>query len=363
MIEIPDRKATVAISFDYETSANSHNIVSSNIVMKNILQLRNFFLKDKKDISLVFGRGYSNRIGTENIISVFQKYKIHGTWFSTGHVLLKENIHRNNYRIHKQSSYPAIFKGLNNINNPGQPEHPVFMDDPAGDYKTHPYWYFGDQAQRLREMGEDIQCHTFSHPYVALEAVENLQTDLEDWQKAAARNGFEKATVLAFPYLGDCYIQNKITGETGMFRNLTEKNPEAFDILPLSGKHIDILKSAGIELVTRCISWQMKNDFLFGGIREYNYSGLYYMPDINFSMPEFNNLAFKTFLGEVIVRHATLNIWLHPNNVFRTGEIRNFEKMVCALKEESDKGNIWLATMKEIWEKFKTDNNLRKLSL
>lgn len=341
-------KSSAAISFDYETSAISRPGFHSAF-KKNLLCAYHKLKNTRgKDLSGIYGRGYANRWGVENIMAIFQKHRIHGTWFSIGHVLLKGNKTRDAFRINQTLPYVTPGAGF-----PGaitwRQDTSTFFQEPYGDYRKYPYWYLGDQAEKLREMGEDIQCHTFSHPYIALESIENIRTDISDWQSAAIKNGFKTACILAFPYQGDFYRDYFRLG-LKVHPGLKIEGQPFRDIL-LSPSALHVLGQNGIQLVTRCGS-RAEEPFNHGFI-PYENSKVFYMSDINFNpgYPVFESLKGK--IDECIKKECTLNIWMHPNNVFYREEVENFEKLVKLLKEEANKKNIWLATILEIWEHFK----------
>jgi hypothetical protein len=77
-------------------------------------------------------------------------------------------------------------------------------------------------------------------------------------------------------------------------------------------------------------------------------------------MLNFDYEEFKKIIDQAIRYNAIFNIWLHPNNVFKRKEIANFELMVRHLKQEADKGNIIITTLKDILEKYKQTSNQEK---
>jgi hypothetical protein len=341
-------KSAVAISFDYETSAVSGNPGFYSTFKKRLLRTYHVMMEKHRDLSGIFGRGYANRLGAENIIGIFQKYRIHGTWFSTGHVLLKGNKTRDAFRINQTLPYATREAGFPNSMT-WRRDIPTFSEEPYGNYKKYPYWYMGDQSEKLRSMGEDIQCHTFSHPFMALESIKNIRTDISDWQSAALRNGFKTATILAFPYSGDTYryyYNLRLKAHPGL-----KIRGQPFRDINLADPVLRLLEQNGIELVTRCISRIGKS--CNTGFIPYENSNLFYMSEINFNpgIPEFESLRAK--INGFVKKECALNIWMHPNNVFYREEVENFEKLVKLLNEGANKTHIWMATISEIWEHFK----------
>jgi len=93
-----------------------------------------------------------------------------------------------------------------------QADEKSFYHEPFSDYKRYPYYYLGDLAEKLRKQGHDIQCHSFSHPYISMETLNNIRIDLEDWQITAKREGFARSNIFAFPFLGDYHYTDKSSG-------------------------------------------------------------------------------------------------------------------------------------------------------
>jgi peptidoglycan/xylan/chitin deacetylase (PgdA/CDA1 family) len=341
-------KSAVAISFDYESSAVSRKPSFYTGLKRRLKKIYYSFKNTTKDLSSIYGRGYANRFGAATILKIFQKYDLHGTWFSTGHVLLKDNTQRNAFRINQILPYMKPEAGF----SPSlcwRNSTPTFSQEPFKDFRKFPFWYLGDQAEELKANGEDIQCHTFSHPFVALESIENIGIDMEDWQSVAISNGYNTANILAFPYLGDAY-RHYYTLDLKAHPSLKIKG-QPFKDIPISDGIIQKLHQNGIELLTRCIS-RLK-DSCRAGFVPYENSSLYYMSDMNFQ-PRISDLTqVKKYLGELVDGGCALNIWMHPNNVFTLKEKEKFENLMKFLKIESNKKRIWVTTILEMWRHFK----------
>lgn len=310
------------------------------------MRVLNRFYKFPADLSFCYGLGYAMRHGADNIVRILQAHRVHATWFATGHALLKGNRPGNAFRINQRLPYALPEAGFTDIVTWRQ-HKPTFYYEPRSDYHHYPYWYLGDQAQRLREMGEDIQCHTFSHPYIALEPVENVKVDIEDWQNAALRNGFQRANILAFPFGGDAYRRYPERRLSTMMSLVIEDTPG--DIIGMSPETSEVLAANGIELVTRCASKYGQ----YGYFRHFPDSSLFWMPDAEYDPLAADILKVKHMIEMTEAGGAPANIWLHPCNVFTETEIAGFEKLVGYLVEENRKGNIWFETISELWSHYK----------
>lgn len=340
-------KAAAAISFDHETSAQSRKPSLKSDLKTGYLKLRNKLLPNKRDLSGRYGRGYASRLSVEKILRVFQELNIHGTWFSTGHVLLKENKNKKAFRINQNLPYATNAAGFTDATTWRQ-YHNSFYHEPFSDYSSYPWYYLGDQTEQLKEMGEDIQCHSFSHPYVALEPVENFRIDLEDWQNAAVKNGFSPAIAFAFPFLGDYYLHYP-----GFDLNtipVVRLKDERYEEIGLKPEHFQILRENGFELLTRCGSKQSHPPI--SGFAKYDDKGIFFMKDKG--LLSFNtNSEFAIYLDLIVEGCYTVDFWLHPNDVYFEAEFLRFKNMLEVMVSKQKQNQIWIATIKEQWLRYK----------
>lgn len=351
LLEISDFKgpyeAGAAISFDYETSAVYGDIASLRTKIRGaILNVAEKLVHHGRDLSFYYGLGYSMRHGAYNVLDILRKYGVHATWFSTGHILLKGNKQRDAYRVNQRLPYATETAGFTKPST-WRRFRPTFHYEPYKDYRKRPYWYCGDQAETLREYGEDIQCHTFSHPYVAMEPPDHIRLDIEDWQTVAAKNNFENARVLAFPYCGDAYRYYSDLGLKAMIgKRITGQKHEVVD---LPSAIVDIYGENGIQLFTRCGS-KVGSITSFAS---YNDTGLHFMSDIAWSSCSQSVETLDRRLREVTRNRAAVNVWMHPCNVFSKNEINNFDALVEYLIKRNSNGDIWFTTISEMWDYYK----------
>lgn len=347
MREQGSNRSSISISFDFETSAQSQRPSWRAKVKAGWFHLSNGLGISDRDLSSGHGRGYGNRVGTQRILKLFSTYDIKATWFATGHVLLKENRSRDAFRINQRLEYAVPEAGFTGAST-FRKNNCAFYHEPYDTYKKHPWFYLGDLVEEMIENGQDIQCHTFSHPYISMESPENIQTDLEDWQNTAEQKGFEKSTIFAFPFLGDFHYEEISTGlkTVPYFRN-----PQlSYKRVYLSEATLNIFIKNGFELFTRCGSLESQDD-LFGFI-SYRGSQIYCIK--NKGLLGFANIdSFKKYLNKVIETPTHLDLWLHPNDILCEGNQVLFESIVKELVEMRDKGIIRLCTIKEQWEEFK----------
>jgi len=333
-------KAALTISFDYETSALCYTPKSWKILYKYYLEQTNRLRKKKKRTNY----GLSQREGAELIFAALQDYKLHATWFGAGHTLLKGNKSRKEYRINQ--TLPSLQEG-----NHWREKIRTFDDEPFSTYKSRGDYYLGDLTEKLRDAGEDIQCHTFSHPVLALEPIENIAMDLEDWQNVAIRNGYAKAQILAFPFLADCYYYHPRIQKSASYRI----PGESWEIVPISADRIKMIYQSGIELVTRCGSKNPENPFK--SFRKYNGSSLFYATSRALELGIFNKKVFNEEVLEIIRNEWLIDFWCHPHNVaeYPLNSFLGFLDVISSYKNTKE---LWVPTFKEAWDHFKKIQNI-----
>jgi peptidoglycan/xylan/chitin deacetylase (PgdA/CDA1 family) len=143
-------------------------------------------------------RGMEMRQGADNLLSIFQKYGVSGTFYATGYNLLDGNTDKrtfsNNpiYRWAKPPYWENDFWARN----------PWYGADPYGTYQSDPAWYFGDQTTRLQQGGQEIASHTFGHLLVRAATPADLAVDLKEWLTAAHDKNLPAPRSFAFPWKG-----------------------------------------------------------------------------------------------------------------------------------------------------------------
>jgi hypothetical protein len=347
-------QAAVCVSFDYETSAQSKRENVINRIVTDFFEINNKFKLHKLNTNTRHGRGLGNRRGAEKIIKLFKDRRIHGTWFSTGHILLKNNINSTAYRINQIMPYMNKNAGFHETLW-WHSHKPCFHHDPHSDFQRHPFFYLGDQAELLRNMGEDIQYHTFSHPYIPFETNENLITDLEDWQVAANENGFHSPSIMAFPFLGDYYLFYPKLKLSTVPTKVIEGY--SYQIMCLSDKQINLFYERGIEVFTRCGS---KNDeAVFKGFHRYNNSDVHYLKHCAIRSLLHSEAAIENKINEIIEKEATVDFWIHPNDIWQDKDFFLFSIFIEHLITRYHQDIIWLASLQEMWSYFKINQQIK----
>ena len=128
-------------------------------------------------------RGNAMRAGADYLLKLFGMFEVRGTFYATGYDLLDGNRDHNTFADNPTYTWAAP---KNRWPSDYWQTHPWYVNDPYGDYGSDPAWYFGDQTNRLREAGQDIQDHTFGHLYVRGTTLAEFQADQAEFLRYAA---------------------------------------------------------------------------------------------------------------------------------------------------------------------------------
>ncbi len=141
-------------------------------------------------------RGLDMRRGADYLLKLFGQFGIHGTFYATGYNLLDGN--RNHTGFVGNPTYS--WASPKNRWTTYWQTHPWYANDPFGDYHTDPAWYFGDQTDRLREAGQDIESHTFGHLYVRGTTLTEFSDDMNTFLQYAEAKNLPTVRQFAFPW-------------------------------------------------------------------------------------------------------------------------------------------------------------------
>ena len=64
--------------------------------------------------------------------------------------------------------------------------HEKIGDDPCSTEAAAPAWYFASETRALAAAGHEIASHSFGHLYVRGVKPEQLDADLQEWNRAAS---------------------------------------------------------------------------------------------------------------------------------------------------------------------------------
>ncbi len=142
-------------------------------------------------------RGLNMRAGADFLLQLFADYGLRGTFYGNGYNLLDSNSDKLLF-----AGNPT-YKWANTANRWADDfwtKNPWYRFDPYGSLKGHEAWYFGDQTDRLREAGQDIQSHTFGHIYLRGTTVEEFRQDTEAFLQVARQKQLPPIRHFAFPW-------------------------------------------------------------------------------------------------------------------------------------------------------------------
>ncbi len=137
------------------------------------------------------------REGAQFLADLFARYGIQATFYATGFNLIDGNP-----ACQKFLDDP-VYRNANQSNGWGSDwwrTHPWYGDDPCATEATAPAWYFASETRALAAAGHEIASHTFGHLYVRGVSPEQLQVDLELWNRAAQALGLPPTRTFAFPW-------------------------------------------------------------------------------------------------------------------------------------------------------------------
>lgn len=177
------RSAAVAFTFDWETSmgglVHSRSVDDPNFTQDHVL------------------RGLRMREGVTTTLRLFAPLGVRATYYATGYNFLRGNVERRQFMGNPTFGWATQKNGWTSDR---WATTPWFADDPFGTIASDPAWYFGDLVGPLRDAGQELQSHTFSHLHGGLAELAAWQQDLETWNIVAGEAGVGPATSLAFPW-------------------------------------------------------------------------------------------------------------------------------------------------------------------
>ncbi|MGC8873678.1 MAG: polysaccharide deacetylase family protein [Chloroflexia bacterium] len=269
-------------------------------------------------------RGLAMRRGTENLLSLFERFGIRGTWYAAGYALLPGNTARDDFG-HPLYTWASRANGWRDDR---WVTTSWFADDPYGTAETHPAWYFGDLVPRLLAAHQEIASHTFGHLYLGLASPEELRADLHRWNSAAQAVGVPLARSLAFPW----------GASLGM--------PDA---------SYDVLKTLGYIAVTRTYHeprgrsqyWILPPDDLFHMRTVPGHPDLWAFPDHYFPGDPQELPKAQAVIDRVLLLRGVTSLWAHSEEVASPEQEAAWEELLAYAADRRAAG-LWIAPLTEI---------------
>lgn len=307
----PDyRQAALAITLDWETA------------MGGLIHSRG---GDGYDPATAEQRGLAMRQGSENLLQLFQEYKIRATWHASGYSLLRGNSLGQTFCGNPTYSWATRAHGWPDDR---WSTRPWFADDPQGTAESDPAWYFGDLLPRLLAQGQDIQSHTFGHLYVPHASTDELRTDLQQWNASAAAAGLPPARILAFPWGAS---------------------------LGMSDASYTVLEDLGYIAVTRTYHdpqgrsqyWILPPEDLFHMRTVPGHPRLWAVPDHYFPGRAADVPRALAVVDRVLLERGVTSLWAHSEEALSPEQVASWRTLLEHIAAAREAG-LWVAPLTEI---------------
>jgi len=303
-------RAALAFTVDWETA------------MGGLIHSRS---DDAYDPATAEQRGLAMREGAENLLALLEHYGIRATWYASGYSLLEGNASGQAFAGDPTYTWASRANGWRNDR---WVTTPWFVDDPHGTAQSYPAWYFGDVVSRLLAAGQDIQSHTFGHLYAGHASPEELRTDLQLWNDAAAAAGAPRARSLAFPWGAS---------------------------LGMSDANYDALEALGYIAVTRTYHepqgrsqyWILPPDDLFHMRTVPGHPDLWAFPDHYFPGHATDPAWAREVVDRVLLERGVTSLWAHTEEVLSAEQVAAWDEVLAYAAARRDAG-LWVAPLTEV---------------
>lgn len=313
----PDGKqAALSFSFDWETA------------MGGLIHSRS--VEDPYADQDPVQRGLRMRQGITETLKIFQPYGIRATYYATGYNFLTGNRAAESFMGNPTYAWatPA------NRWRSDWSKRPWFSLDPHTDIHdiagNGAAWYFGDLIPMLKQAGQDIQSHTFSHFYGGFVGPDDWRADFAAWHTVAARQGVAPARSLAFPWSGsggmsyaawDVLVENGITAVTRLSHQPQYRLFAYANEVPVAPRCVPL---PGHESILAC-----PDVYLTPGAREAQ--------------------ALKA-IDAALQSNGMVDIWAHTEEVTSPAQIATWRRVVAYA---SGHPTIWIAPLAELtdWQR------------
>ena len=293
------------------------------------------------------------RQGADILRDIFATNAVSATFYATGYNLLDGNTERRTFAGNPTYSWAKPKWGWA---TDYWTTHPWYGDDPFGTVQSDPAWYFGDQQDALRAAGHEIASHTFGHLYVRGATPEELDTDLGEWDRAAAARGLPPVQSFAFPWQSSNSLISAGSGRSSFY---------------------DVLAAHGINSVTRIYPSDLRDHYTLSAVPLYISQTAQISPNISI-MPDFllgpplegagdvaitgtiasgvdeargevGNLdGAKQVIDTVLARRGVTSFWNHPEQLATNPDVANTWRETVAYAAEQRKTGLWIAPVSTI---------------
>ncbi|HMA34241.1 MAG TPA: polysaccharide deacetylase family protein [Chloroflexia bacterium] len=307
-------RGALAFSFDWETAMGG--LIHS---------------KSQHDREYAVKRGLAMRSGADILLQLFQAHGIQATFYATGYNLLDGNPQRRQFAGDPTYKWAAP-QGWHTT---WWLSHPWYSDDPYGTLASDPAWYFGDQADKLSQAGQEIGSHTFGHLYVRGTKPISLSVDLDAWTAAAAARHLPPVRSFAFPWQSSN---------------------------SLDARFYQVLADHGVDSVTRLYPRDLQDHYLISAADVY--SPMLIMPDLLLGPAGPDTVesgttdvqgegAAQAIIGETIARGGVVSFWNHPEQLTIPNVQDAWRATVTAAAAARDRGDLWIAPVSTIVHRWR----------
>ncbi len=303
-------------------------------------------------------RGLEMRRGADYLLELFKRFEVRGTFYANGYNLLDGNRDKQLFADNPTYKWAAPKNGWASDFWLTQPWYGL---DPYEDVTTErgKAWYFGDQTNRLREAGQDIQSHTFGHLYVRGTTPEEFLLDTEAFVRYAREKDLPPIRHFAFPWKSSNSVTKdwyQLLAEKG-FTSVTRLYDGDQGIIQ-AGPGQQVLTAQGLKQA------QMGQLFFDSGKRDakkqviyqeaagpgspYFYLGrvkdetrLLVLHDYQLVPGERSEATAKAVVDELIRRRGYGSIWTHPEAIVDPADQGQWLRVVQYAAAQRE-GGLWV---------------------
>lgn len=313
----PDgRRAAVSFSFDWETAMGG--LVHSRSVGEPLYDA---------DPAL---RAMRMREGVTTTLAIFEPRDVRATYYANGYNFLPGNRDRRLFMGNPTFTWAT---SANRWPSGTWASTPWFAPDPYGTVQSDPAWYFADLLPSLKNAGQDVQSHTFSHLYAGLANVDEIRSDLAEWNGVAAEQGAGPARSLAFPWSGSGGLSDAAWQalEAAGITSVTRTSDQAqYRLVSLDEPHCRAVP--GHETILAC-------------------------PD--FYLTAQSAPAAVALIDRAVDAGGMIDLWAHTEEVVTPAQIAAWTSVVDHATARRDAGDVWIAPLAEIADRQQAVANVR----
>ncbi len=336
-------RAALAFSFDWESAMGGLIHSRGGTPLPGESEGGGVALNDQ-DISAAVAdavrRGFNMRAGADYLLSLFSRFGVKGTFYATGYNLLDGNTQQQQFVGNPTYKWANLQNGWGNnywLTHPWYGQDPFSTDtDPAGKA-----WYFGDQTDRLKAAGQDIQSHTFGHLYVRGTTVQEFTADINTFLQYAAVKKLPPIQSFAFPWKSS----NSLTAD--WYRVLAERGFTSVTRLYDQDQMVRNLNQGTLQFdnCKRTSDNKVIFDAFAGPCNTYFYLNqvknvpqLAVLSDYQLETGDRSEATAYSLINQLLQRRGYGSIWTHPESIVAPEDQQEWARMVQFATEQRAAG-------------------------